>query len=370
MKALFFLPHSRRAAGCRYRVHQYIPYLERAGIECDVRELVDESLYQILYRSGHRTRKGASFLARSVLRLRDLMQARRHELLFIYRECYPFGPALAESYLRTLGLPIVYDFDDAIYLPDSERSNSLLRFPEKTNKIVSMADRVIVSNEHLRGYCAAFSDRVDVIPTSVDTDYLRPAKSPRDSRRPLRIGWIGSHSTAKYLDEIRRPLARVAAEFPLELLIVGAGRSFELPGVTVINKDWALDEEVHDFQSIDIGVYPLKATPWELGKAGFKTIQYMAVGKAAVVARVGVNSSIVQDGVNGYLASDEDEWVAKLSQLAANPALRERMGAAGRETVVDAYSLQGNAPRMLDSFRAACRSAPRLSAGAEAFLQG
>ena len=126
MKVLFFLPYSQ-AAGCRYRVHQYLPYLHSQGVTCDVRELITPPLYDILYQPGHRLKKAALFTARALSRLRDLVDASDHDLFFIYRECFPFGPALLERYLRRLGKPIVFDFDDAIYLPDPDPlKNALL----------------------------------------------------------------------------------------------------------------------------------------------------------------------------------------------------------------------------------------------------
>jgi len=355
MRVLFFLPHSHEAPGCRYRVFQYIPYLEERGVQCELRTMVDSELYQIVYKPGRTLRKAALFARRSLHRLRDLRDARNFDLLFIYRECFPIGPAVFETFLRTLDRPIVYDFDDAIYLPRAEPIKNLFRNPSKTTDIIRLSDRVIVSNEHLRGLCAAYNRNVDVIPTSVDTTRFCPAKAPPQRDR-LRIGWIGTHSTAKYLDLIRRPLQRLAEKIPMELLVVGAGRDIAIPGVHVINKQWNLTEEIEDFQSLDIGVYPLADDLWELGKAGFKAIQYMSVGVPAVASPVGVVTEMIRDGENGFFASSEEEWLEKLTRLAGDYGERLRVGAAGRQTVVSAYSTANNAPRLLESLEAARRS--------------
>jgi glycosyltransferase involved in cell wall biosynthesis len=160
------------------------------------------------------------------------------------------------------------------------------------------------------------------------------------------LGWIGSHSTAKYLEQLRPVLSDLSGKFDFELLVVGAGRDFELPGVKVLNERWSLETEVELFQSLDIGLYPLADTVWELGKAGFKAIQYMAVGAPCVVSRVGVTRDIVSDGDNGFLASNPQEWSEKLSRLLSDAALRQRLGDAGRRTIVERYSLAVNAPRL------------------------
>jgi len=60
------------------------------------------------------------------------------------------------------------------------------------------------------------------------------------------------------------------------------------------------------------------------------------------------NKEIVKDGINGFLASSKKEWVEKLSLLIDNPALRKRMGLAGRQTVEGKFSVKANAPKYLD----------------------
>lgn len=346
MKILFFLPHSKQAAGARYRVHQFLPALTEAGVDCDVREFVTPELYRLLYSRGHSLTKGLWIARQSLHRAQDLRDARDADLIFVYRECYPFGPALIESLLGRWGKPIVYDFDDAIFLPEPTLLRNVLRNPAKTARIAQLASCVIVSNQHLRGFASAYNKQVEVIPTCVDTDVFAPPPE-RAERRRLRLGWIGSHSTAKYLEQLRPVLSELASKFDFELLVIGGNRTFELPGVNVINERWSLDTEVASFQSLDIGLYPLSDTIWELGKGGFKAIQYMAVGAACVVSRVGVTRDIVKDGENGFLATSKQEWLDKLGRLLSDSALRKRLAEAGRRTIVEQYSLAVCAPRLL-----------------------
>ena len=102
------------------------------------------------------------------------------------------------------------------------------------------------------------------------------------------------------------------------------------------------------FQSFDIGVYPLPKDEWVLGKTGFKTIQYMSVGVPAVVSDIGANKIIIEDGINGFLAQTQDEWVEKLANLIEDSALRMRISLAGRRKVEEKYSLKVSAPKFLE----------------------
>jgi glycosyltransferase involved in cell wall biosynthesis len=88
------------------------------------------------------------------------------------------------------------------------------------------------------------------------------------------------------------------------------------------------------------------------GEVRLQAIQFMACGVPVIAAAVGVNRTIVDDGANGFLASNEDEWVEKLSRLLSDVELRRRFAAAGRRTVEERYSLRVNAPMLAATFRA------------------
>jgi len=140
------------------------------------------------------------------------------------------------------------------------------------------------------------------------------------------------------------------------LRVSGTAEPVAMSRVVVDNQPWTLEREIDLFRTCDIGVYPLADDEWSKGKCGFKAIEFMACGVPVVAAAVGVNREIIEDGVNGFLASTEDEWTAKLSRLIADPALRSRFAQAGRRTIEDRYSLRANAPRLAAVLRQAAGS--------------
>ena len=91
--------------------------------------------------------------------------------------------------------------------------------------------------------------------------------------------------------------------------------------------------------SIDIGIMPLEDDDWSRGKCAFKLLQYMAAGVPTVSSPVGMNAEVIVDGVNGLLAETESEWSEKLLALAEDADLRKKLGASGRRTVEEEYSL-------------------------------
>ncbi len=132
---------------------------------------------------------------------------------------------------------------------------------------------------------------------------------------------------------------------------VGAGREAERDRFRDLELiEWSEANEVAEVQSFDIGIMPLQDQPFERGKCGYKLIQYMSCGLPVVASPVGVNAEIVREGFNGFLASNEDEWREALTMLITDGVLRDRMGRAGREIVVERYSLVSQAPRLVELF--------------------
>ena len=191
------------------------------------------------------------------------------------------------------------------------------------------------------------------MPTSIDTDKFNVAIN----RRPeaLTIGWIGSFTTAPYLKIIFPVMQRLSQRYNFILKIVGAGREVFIEDVKIENIAWKLEREVEDFQSIDIGIYPLEDSLWAAGKAGFKAIQYMAVGTPVVASPVGMTKELIRDGINGFLAESEEEWVAKISRLIEDTELCQRIGLNGRKTVEEKYSTAVNARRYIEIIKLCSR---------------
>jgi glycosyltransferase involved in cell wall biosynthesis len=345
LKALLLSPYPSSAPSNRNRIDQYIPYLEAHGMEVAVDCLLDE----VSYRSrGVRHAFGvlSGMLKRALIALRPA----RFDVVLVHREALPFPTTVLERVLKDKVKRLVFDFDDAIYLPQPFPSSpvvSWLRSPRKFGAMISAADVTIAGNGHLAERAIRYSSNVVVIPTPVDTERITPRTGRRSGDR-LVIGWMGSGSTAHYLAEVAEPLSAVLRQHPhVELAIVGAGIPRALRQERVSARPWSLSGEAEDLQSFDIGIMPLPDNEWTRGKCAYKALQYMSAGVATVSSAVGVTPELVIDGENGLLARSKDEWMACLSSLIGDAGMRWRLGKAGRDTVVGCYSVNVWAPRFL-----------------------
>lgn len=343
----------------RFRLEQWAPYLAEDGIDLEFEPFANEALASALYSSDAPIRKVLEVLRCTARRFASLRKARAVDLVVVHREGLPLGPAAYERLTRILGRRYVFDFDDAVWLPNVSESNRLfaaLKLPGKTRTSCSLASAVIAGNPYLAEYASRYCPSVEVIPTTVPLRSYQPGR-PREPEIPT-VGWSGSHSSATYLREIREALASLRRRVPYRLLVIGAS-GVEVPGVEVECRPWRSETEVADLRAIDIGIMPLRDDEWARGKCALKAIQYMALAIPTVVSPVGANREVVQHDANGLHAEGLGGWVGALERLIREPSTRSRLGQAGRRTVEERYSAEVQAPRVARILREAAGAAPR-----------
>ena len=343
----------KRSPGQRFRFEQYIPYLEQNGYICDMSYIVSEADDRIVYAPGHYAAKLAIFAKSVVTRLRDVLAARRYDIVFIYREALMINTGMIEALLAATGARTVFDFDDAIWLQGVSKNNARLSWlrggASKIPGILRRVDMVFAGNAYLADYARRFHANVHVVPTTLDTDTHAPfARVPHAG---VCVGWSGSPSTTPHFDLIVPALAKVKAAFGERVYfkLIGDG-SYRRTELNLVGLPWCEATEVADTAEIDVGVMPLPDDDWSRGKCGFKALLYMALAIPAVVSPVGVNTEIVRDGETGYLAKSEDDWLTGLSRLISHPELREKMGRNGRNTVLERYSVRSQRDHYLSLF--------------------
>ena len=338
--------------GQRYRLEQWEPLLRERGVEITWAPFEDDELHSVVYKPGQMGKKLQLVTRNLARRLSTIGKASKYDLVYVLREAALLGPAVFERLLYQQSIPFVFDFDDAIFVSYRSPSNgylSYLKFASKTKTICRLASHVMVGNPYLAEYARQVNDNVTVIPTTIDTEKYR-VPPPKNDSGPLTIGWTGSYSTVQHLDTLRGALKKLAETEKFRLRVIGTP-SYELAPIDVEAMQWRAATELDDLCAIDIGVMPLPDDNWSKGKCGLKALQFMALGIPTICSPVGVNTDIIQDNQNGFLAGTEAEWVDKLTRLLRSAELRRRLGDAGRATVEQRYSAAIQAPRVYEIFR-------------------
>lgn len=359
MNVLAFVPYLYDTVpGQRFRVEQWARHLAGVGVHFQFVPFESVELKRIYHTRSHLARKLVELTRSAFRRLREVPSTRDGwDVIYLYREMLPVGPPFLERFLTRQRIPILYDFDDAIFLLDTSEANRWFRWlksPRKTESICRWSNHIIVGNRTLQEYASRHTPNVSVIPTTIDTEVYQPKPAVEIAGSPV-IGWSGSLTTLKHLKTIGPVLQTLTKSLRFRLKVIG-GEPFHLPGVGLESQPWDPATEVRELQSFDIGVMPLPDDPWARGKCGLKILQYMAVGVPTIASPVGINTEIIQDGKNGFLARTEEEWGERIRILASDLSLRRRFSMEGRRTVEERYSAKVQAPRLLEILRQVSRS--------------
>jgi glycosyltransferase involved in cell wall biosynthesis len=333
----------------RFRAEQWSRYLERDGFRFTFAPFEDDALHRVIYRPGQYGRKALLTVRALARRLALLPRVRDFDVVLLHREAASLGPAVLEWLLARQRVPIVYDFDDPIWLPYRSPTNGVLSYlkrPGNVARICRLAAVVMVGNRLLAEWARKHARDVEVVPSTIDLERY-PVIALAEGGT-LTLGWTGSHSTLPFLECLAPTLRQFAVRQAYRLLVISHTDRYGIDGlpVEVRARRWRAETEAEDLLEMDIGLAPFPDTGWTPWRCHGKVLQYMAAGIPTVASPVGVLSDYIRDGENGFLAVTEADWIDRLVRLAEDTKLRRRMGQAGRATVAERYSARVWAPRV------------------------
>lgn len=352
-RILFLIPYpAGMAPSQRFRFEQYLDKLSDEGISYRLSPFLSQKAFTNWYKEGLFIWKALCILRGILRRIGDLFSLHQYEYIFIHREVVPIGPPIIEFLIaKVFRKKIIYDFDDAIWIPNASDSNRFfvfLKFYSTVKLLVKWSYKVSCGNNFLCSFAKLINPHVVYNPTTIDTKnyHNRPGKKLSN---PVVIGWTGSHSTVRYVEALFPVLERLSLKHPFEFHLISDRSPSSISPVVRFIK-WKKDTEIEDLARIDIGLMPLEDDRWAKGKCGFKALQYMALGIPALVSPVGVNTKIVDHGINGFICRNEAEWFNYLDQLLNDHSLIEKLSLKTREKVEQEYSVESNKIKFLNLF--------------------
>ncbi len=329
--------------GQRFRIEQWEPFLKEKNISIDYFSFTDEKLRGVIYQEGNIGAKITAMASAITRRIKDVFAASKYDAVFLYRAASMAGPAVLERILKFRKVPIIYDFDDSIYLVNTSNANKKfgwLKFAGKTADICRLSSSVTVGNSHLADFAKQHNDNVFVVPTSINTDHYAPGeKKPRADGKVV-IGWTGSSTSQYHLEAFEPILAKLFAKRDDFVLKVISNRE---PVGMKIPYEWAAwspETEVEEIAAIDIGIMPTPTDEWAKGKCALKALQYMSLAIPAICTDIGANRDVIDHGKNGFLADADDKWLEYFEKLIDDSDMRQRLGGEARKTVENHYSMK------------------------------
>jgi glycosyltransferase involved in cell wall biosynthesis len=350
---LILLPYPPgRAPSQRFRIEHFIAILEAEGKVVELAPFHDLRSWNTLYKKGKIINKiiglGRGFIRRYAL----LFKINKYSTIWVHRETAPLGLPLYGWLLTTVFKKhVIFEFDDAIWMRNVSNSNRFFSFVKPYRNALFMMRHAgcnVCGNQWLFEFARRLNPNAVVIPTVVDTETSHNLVQNQSVPHPS-IGWTGSHSTLRYLEDRIALLREVYEQEPFELVVISdIEPQFTFPNLRFIR--WNAKEEVSDLLRFHIGLMPLPNEEWAKGKCGLKLIQYMALGIVPVAADVGVNGSIVSHEVNGLLCTTDDDWRQALLKLLRDAAYRQDMAQRCRPTIEAHYSVRSQRDKFLHLF--------------------
>jgi len=351
-KVLFVCLHRPdRSPSQRFRFEQYLDYLRHNGFDCEFSWLLNEQDDKYFYNQGKLFQKAVILIKSILKRTREILKASGYSIVFVQRESFMLGTTFFEKQFAKK-TKLIFDFDDSIWLQNVSDANKMFSFFKnagKTKKIIELSHLVFSGNNYLADYAKKFNKNVVVIPTTIDTKEYSPVQKKQNNG--VCIGWSGSITTIQHLKTQITALRQIKKKFgdKVYFKVIGDANFYdEELGVKGI--DWKIENEIEELSEFDIGIMPLPDSEWAKGKCGLKGLQYLSLEIPTIMSPVGVNSDIIVDGENGFLADGTDEWVKKISLLVESETLRKVMGKKGRQIVLEKYSVEANKDLYLKYF--------------------
>lgn len=305
MTRLLVISNNPDRASFRQRVQVYLEILHDLGIECEIARLP------------------SGLVARAGL----FKRAEQYDGVFLHKKKLGF---LDASCLRRHARKIIYNYDDAIMFDEKRPGKSAWWRGIAFARTVKLADLVLVGSPYLGGFAHPYNPNVQVLPIGLNTQEYRSEEVPASDGK-VRLVWIGSKSTLKYLRQIEGVLEEIGRRHKNVTLRMICDDFFDLSNMSVEKRCWSARSRTVDLATSDIGLAPLPDDPFTRGKCSFKVLEYSASGLPVVASPIGTNAQYVRDGVTGFLCATAEEWMEKIGLLLENSQMRVAMGRAGME---------------------------------------
>ncbi len=336
MKVLFFTKYSRNGASSRLRSYQYFPLLEKEGIQVSVSPFFDEKYLESLYSKE----KISKFVVMGFYwnRFLKIFTISKFDKIIIEKELFPYFFSWFEKLLWLFKVNYIVDYDDAIFHNYDLSKNKIIRFlfKNKISNVMKYSAHVMAGNSYLAEKAKnSGAKKITIQPTVIDIDTYKLKTGYSTSK--VIIGWIGSPTTFKYVKNLQPIFKTISNLYNVNFHIIGAKKDITFQD-NVIFINWTEKNETALLSKFDIGIMPLENTPWELGKCSYKLIQYMGCGIPVVASAVGMNNEVVDDGENGFLVENNQQWIEKLGFLIASESKRKNFGSKGRLKVEKSFS--------------------------------
>jgi len=353
-RIIYFTKYTSKGPSSRYRSYNYFSYFKQAGYEIELSPLFPSKYLDIFFKKG---KKSLYYIVKGYCnRLYNLLILKKYDVIVIEYELFPFLPYFIEWLFLKGSKNIVIDYDDAIFHNYDKSNHFIIKLlcRNKIYKLVRLANTVITGSPYLTETLEKYNQKIIEIPTSIEfyKYQLIKHKTELDTNKPFKVGWIGSKTQSINIAIVTEALKNLQKKYKIQLVLIGFDHFLEhiLSGINYKLIEWKAETENEVLQSLDVGIMPLKPSYFNLGKCGFKLIQYMASGLPTISTPLEANVKINRDG-NNLFAANIDEWEQCFEEIINNKDyFKNEVGKKNLEIAKNYYSTEVNYKKYLSVF--------------------
>lgn len=244
---------------------------------------------------------------------------------------------------KKAGKKIVIDYDDNLFIVDPHNpavrvfSGDVL---EKMEFVITIADALTVSVKPLADSFRRFNDNIFVLPNSIDEAAFKVTKKVSENTI---VGWQGGSSHREDLRIIKSVINDLSSKLTFDFVLAGYHPKGFFKKSTYrhwlpFSEDLAHHQLFSDF---DIGLCPLKDTPFNECKSDIKFLEYASLEIPTIASNIVTYKTIV-NGVTGYLARNQSDWSKHISELITDESKRKEISKNASEYVLSERTIQKN----------------------------
>ena len=298
-----------------------------------------------------------------LLDIDNMINAHIFDVIVIQR-INPYSSILLKK-AKKHNIKIVYETDDDFLdiNPANPSYDYILGNFDNIKKLVTNVDQITVSTTELKKRFDNLGlKNVEIIKNYYVNDSLPLRPFTFRGNEFIKIGYFGTLTHDNDLELIHNVILRLKDIFSKKGITV----NFEIAGASIDEKsDWFNVKKIpyypmsmktfYDWlgknSDWDIGIIPLVNTEFNKCKSELKYIEFSALGVPVVASDMNVYNETIKDGVTGFLANNEDEWVDKLSLLIEDPILRNGIVNNAHNDILENYNLKSRVNQWDEVFK-------------------
>lgn len=312
-----------------YRICQYTKDID---MHFYFRSLTSNKMYNLSLNSKYHLLKLTSkaflyveIIIRScVFILLDILK--KPDIIYIQREIIPkktptFIFKIEKKLLKKS--IIIWDIDDNL-LESKEISKKDFCFYREYSKYIVCSTKILSRELFDENYLK----KIRIIPTTdgdinslLNADVLK--KREELYKNEIKLIWVGTTSNLEYIMDIIPILDKCAKTLKernkklILTIVTGYSLNVDVNHIEIKFVKWSRKQVIKEILNAHIGLMPLKETPFTIGKASFKLIQYLSAGIPVIGSPVGYNYNVITNEI-GFLASSNTDWINSIVYLSSN----------------------------------------------------